>query len=199
MKKMKSFIRNNKFTIILSLLCVIAVVGLAFFLSHIFKSSSLSVGSAKNINSTAITVEKMRQIGEWEFLNISDEELVDTTRKRLFGTVELVRIYYGELRLGIKMTDMADDAVQTKGDSVIITLPEIVLLDENFIDEARTKAFYETGKWDGKAREALYQRAKRQMKERCLTAENKAKARDNAKEQIAKMMMSLGVEKVAVR
>jgi hypothetical protein len=195
----KNFIRKNKSILILSLVCVIAVVGFGFFLIHIFKTSSLSVSAENGINRTVISVENMRRIGEWEFLNISDEELVDTTRHRLFGDDELVRIYYGELRLGINMKEMADDAIEIKGDSVFITLPKIVLLDDNFIDETRTKSFYETGKWDGKAREALYQKAKRQMKAQCLTAENKTKARENAKEQIAKMMISLGVKNVVVK
>lgn len=196
---LRTFIRNNKMMIALTMICVAAVAVLVVTASRIFRSTSLAVSRNEGINPTAISVESMRQIGEWEFLTISNEELVDTTRRRFFSDDELVRIYYGELRLGIDMSQLRDDAIQTRGDSVVITLPKVILLDDDFIDEARTKSFYSTGRWDGKAHEALYQKAKRQMKARCLTPENMARARINAIAQVEKMVHSLGVKNVSVR
>lgn len=195
----KTILRYNKLTIASIIFVAIAVVAVFLLITYLFRSSSLHVEKDDKINNTAVTVESMRQIGEWEFLNISNEELVDTTRKRLFSDDELVRIYYGVLRLGIDMRKMTDKSIVMKGDSVIITLPEITLLDDNFIDEARTKSFYETGNWDGKAHEALYNKAKRLMKQRCLTEENKHKARENAICQVGKMVMSLGAKNVRVK
>ena len=44
-----------------------------------------------------------------------------------------------------------------------------------------------------------YNKAKRLMKQRCLTEENKHKARENAIDQVEKMVMSLGVKNVRVK
>lgn len=166
---------------------------------HAVRNTSVTLAVNEKINNTPVSVERLRQIGEWEFLCIDDEEIVDTTRKHIFSDDELIRIYYGQLRLGIDMKEMADDAIEVYDDSVSILLPEIKLLDENFIDEARTQSFYESGRWNGKDREALYAKAKRQMKERCLTKENMQLARENALEEMKKMLVALGVQKVNVR
>ncbi len=188
----------TKIKITFYIIVALVIMALAAFFVHGFRSTSISVEQEQTINGTPISIERMRQIGQWEFLSLSVEELVDTTRRRLFTTDELVRIYYGELRLGIDMSEIADEAFRTEGDSIILTLPEVRLLDENFIDEARTRSFYESGSWDNKAREALYEKARRRMKERCLTPENYASARRNAKAQTLKMLRTLGIENAKV-
>lgn len=179
------------------LVVLLACVGLAY-LVHGCNSSSASLSVDEKINDTPISIERMRQIGEWEFLCISDEELVDTTRKRLFKDDQLIRIYTGKLRLGVDMKEMADNSIVREGDSLIITLPEVKLLDERFIDEAATQSFYESGSWDGADYELLYKKAKRQMKEHCLTEENMRTARENGKLQVRKMLEAVGIEKVSL-
>ena len=189
---------KNKILVGLIAVAVIVLSLVVLRLIGVFTTSTITLGVDEKINNTPVSVERMRQIGEWEFLSISDEEMVDTVRRRLFAKDELVRIYYGELRLGIDMREMSDNAIKQKGDSVIVTLPKIKLLDDNFIDEARTKSFYESGTWDNKAREVLYQKAKRQMKQNCLTQENLNIARKNAVNQMEKMLSSMGVSNVRV-
>ncbi len=188
----------TKLKITLYIIVALIVLFVSMFLIQGFRSTSVSIEVNQSINNTPISIDRMRQIGQWEFLSLSVEELVDTTRQRLFSTDELVRIYYGELRLGIDMSEMADSAIRTEGDTIILTLPEVRLLDENFIDEARSRSFYETGSWDNKVREALYKKAKQQMKERCLTPENYALARKNAQNQVQKLLRTLGVENARV-
>ena len=75
----------------------------------------------------------------------------------------------------------------------------IELLDKDFIDETRTRAFIETGSWTDADRELMYHRAYRMMIRRCMTAANIKSARDNATEQFSKMMRALGVEKYEIR
>ena len=45
------------------------------------KNSSLSIGVDEKIDCTPNIVDRMRAIGQWEFLTDSDEELIDTVRK----------------------------------------------------------------------------------------------------------------------
>ena len=117
-------------------------------------------------------LESIENIGQWEFLSVSDEELIDTIRRGFFGDDQLVRIYYGTLRLGIDMKDVKEGWLQASQDSIVCTLPPIKLLDHNFIDEAKTKSFFEEGKWTGSDRQAMYERAYQAMKKRCLNRTN---------------------------
>lgn len=180
------------------LVAVILVLLLIFMFAFSWKTDAVEIKTNENIGGTPITIERMRQIGEWEFLAVSDEEMVDTVVKRLLSKDELIRVYYGELHLGIDMKELADDAITHQGDTVVVNLPEIKLLDENFIDEARTKTFYESGSWNADVLEKLYDKAKRQMKSRCMTKENLATARENAESSVEAMLISLGVENFIV-
>ena len=93
---------------------------------------------------------------------------------------------------------MSNDAVKMVGDTVDVTLPSITLLDDNFIDEARTKSFYEEGSWDQSTRERLYQKAKQQMLKRCMTEDNINIAQANAAYEIGQLFRSLGYVNVDV-
>lgn len=177
------------------LLAVIA----AAYLVRSCRNDSMTVHVDDKINLTPTQVKEMKEIGEWEFLSIEDEEMVDTTRKRLFKDDELIRIYTGTLRLGIDLTEAKDDWLTTDGDTLRVTLPPIKLLDEDFIDEAKTQSFFESGSWSDKARDDMYHRAKEKMKQRCLTKENISSAEDNAMKQFFQMFKAMGFEFVEVR
>ena len=88
--------------------------------------------------------------------------------------------------------------LQATGDSVTVTLPQVVLLDKEFIDEARTKPFYEVGTWKPADRETLYKKAYRQMMSHCMTKENLQAAKANGEAQFRSMMRSLGYKHVKI-
>ena len=161
----------KKYGIILLTILALILAGTIYWLN---KDNTVSVTTEEKITLSPTQVESIEAIGEWEFLAISNEELVDTVRRGFFGDDQLVRIYYGTLRLGINMKDVKQGWIQAnaKKDSIVCTLPPIRLLDNNFIDEARTRSFFEEGKWTGADRQALYDRAYAQMKKRCLTPAN---------------------------
>lgn len=180
-------------------LVVIGLVIVGFFwLKGLTKGDHITLGADNRIELTPTQIQSMKAIGEWEFLSVSAEELVDTVRKGLFKDDELVRIYYGTLRLGLNMHRLQQGWIKAEGDSVEMTLPKIGLLDKDFIDEARTKPFFESGKWKPEDRDALYRKAYRQMMSHCLTPENLQAAEHNAEEQLRNMMRSMGVANVRI-
>lgn len=186
----------NKLTIMLASLAIIAVVVCMVWFCNATKESTLSFSSNEEIDFTPTIVERMRSIGQWEFLSISDEELIDTVRTGFFTDDELVRIYYGTLSIGIDLRDCSKDWISTEGDTIFVTLPEVKLLDQNFIDEASSRSFFETGSWSNKDRKAMYERARQRMLSRCLTEENLNTARLNAREQIGRMLRPIAEPKV---
>ncbi|MBO4642220.1 MAG: DUF4230 domain-containing protein [Bacteroidaceae bacterium] len=153
----------------------------------------------KEIDLTPSQIRAVEQIGEWEFLCITDEEMVDTAITHWFTPDDrLVRIYQGSLRLGIDFQDCQEHWATSKGDTAILRLPPIKLLDRNFIDEARARSFYEHGEWDAQAKEDLYRRAQRRMIDRCLTPENIQRAEENARTQVEALFRTLGYKFVRV-
>lgn len=181
----------KKYGIILLTILALILAGTLYWLN---KDNTVSVTTEEQTTLSPTQVESIEAIGEWEFLAISNEELVDTVRRGFFGDDQLVRIYYGTLRLGINMKDVKEGWIQANAekDSIVCTLPPIRLLDNNFIDEARTRSFFEEGKWTGADRQALYDRAYAQMKKRCLTPTNIRIAQRNARQQFRDMFKAMG-------
>lgn len=188
----------GKWLLILCTVIVLFIAAVFFFAYRAITNTGAEISVDDRIDVTPTHVELMKQIGEWEFLSIADEELVDTMRPGFFSDDELIRIYYGTLRLGINMHKTKPHFITRKNDSLVVTLPPIELLDENFIDEARTESFFENGSWDDQAREDMYQRAVQKMKARCLTGTNISSARQNASRQFYQMLRSLGYENVRI-
>ena len=180
------------------LVIVVLLIAGFFWLRGASKNNYIDFGTSEAIDLTPTQIQSMKAIGEWEFLSVSTEELVDTVRKGIFTDDELVRIYYGTLRLGVNMQKVGDDWIQTSGDSITLTLPKIELLDKEFIDEARTKSFYERGSWKPADRDALYQKAYRQMLSHSMTKENLQAAEANASQQMHDIMRALGYQHVSV-
>jgi len=185
-------------------LWIIAIILLVIFILifgawWLNRNNHITIGQNDKISLSPTQVRSIENIGEWEFLSISDEELIDTTRHGFFGNDHLVRIYYGTMRLGIDLSDARPGWLKAKGDSIVAILPPIKLLDKNFIDEARTKPFYEEGTWDHATRQALYEKAYNAMYHRCMTRENIKNAQRNAKDQFESMLKSMGFENVSIK
>lgn len=189
--------------LIKALLIVVLVVVVVLVARHyINKVSSTSTMTEmvkdEKIDITPSQIRSIEQIGEWSFLEINDEELIDTIRHGFFSDDELVRIYYGTLRLGINLKEAHEGWLAMQNDTLCAILPPVRLLDNNFIDETRTRSFIETGKWTHHDRKAMYNRAVQRMRRRCLTKKNYQSARDNARVQFEQMLRSMGYDKVRV-
>ena len=193
---MKGVKTMRKIEIIIILTLIVIIGGCLYWWN---KDNHVEGGSVGETMLSPTQIKSIESIGQWEFLSVSDEELVDTTRHGFFGDDKLVRIYYGTLRLGIDMKDVKEGWMEADKDTIVCTLPPIKLLDNNFIDEAKTKSFFETGKWTGQDRQTMYERAYRSMKQRCLSSANITTAENNAQSQFFKMLKTMGFSNVKVR
>lgn len=202
--------RKSKHTLLRKILFLLLTVmlcgGLFFWFGNKVKNFlrennlfSLSLTSNAEIDQTPIEISSIRQIGQWEFLSVKTEELVDSTRKGIFFDDRIVCIYRGTLSLGINMEkfDQSWVKAQTK-DSISLILPPVTLLDQNFINEAQTNVFFEEGTWQESDKEKLYHKAKRQMMQRALTPGNRKVAEEHARMQITRLMNAMGFSKVNI-
>ena len=167
---------------------IMAVVLIAWIFSSV-KTSSVEISADQKIDITPEQIKSIKDIGEWEFLAISDEEMVDTVRKGFFS----------DDHLGVNLKQVESGWITVNDDTLDITLPKIGLLDRDFIDEARTKSFFESGKWETKDREALLRRAYQRMLQRGLTPQNLEAARQNGDAQVRQVMQSMGFKFIKVR
>lgn len=177
---------------------IVLLMASFFWVRSILRNNHVGFWTDNRIELTPTQIQSIKDIGEWEFLAISTEEMVDTIRKGIFTDDELVRIYYGTLRLGINMHQVEPGWIQTSGDSITVNLPKIGLLDKDFIDEARTKPFYESGSWNAADKEALYKRAYNKMLHHSMTEENLLAAESNAEQQFRNMMKSMGFSHITI-
>lgn len=181
-------------TMTVAMTCSVVILAALFIgvIWYLNKGNSISIEADRRIDITPAQIQSIKDIGQWEFLSIADEELVDTIDRGFFRDKELVRIYYGTLRLGIDMGKINEKWITITDSVVNVTLPPIELLDRNFIDEAQTRSFFESGTWKPDAREALYRKAYSKMLARCFTPENIDIAEKNAKVQFTQFMKALG-------
>ena len=185
--------------LLIVVLVVVVVLVARHYINKVSSTSTLTeVVKDEKIDITPSQIRSIEQIGEWSFLEINDEELIDTVRHGFFSDDELVRIYYGTLRLGINLKEAHEGWLAMQNDTLCAILPPVRLLDNNFIDETRTRSFIETGKWTHHDRKAMYNRAVQRMRRRCLTKKNYQSARDNARVQFEQMLRSMGYDKVRV-
>ncbi|MBQ2044138.1 MAG: DUF4230 domain-containing protein [Bacteroidaceae bacterium] len=200
MQKIRSFLQ-----FLFTLACIVLLVW-AFTLARQWGQGeampslfSFRLGGKKGIGPTPAQLRSIERIGKWEFLSIEDEEIVDTVRHRLLlPDQHLVRIYRGTLSLGIDLSMAQQDWVRMQSDTVVVTLPQVTLLNPQFIDEASTRTFHETGTWDAQAREQMYQKARRVMMDRCLSEENLRMAQETGKAHMKAVFRNLGFENVVV-
>lgn len=158
----------------------------------------LHVSSNKQIDVSPEEIRKIKDIGQWEFLSIRTEELAELDEQALLGDKQLAKIYTGTVRIGIDMKKASDDWFTAKGDTAVLYLPAVGLLDNNFIDEAQTKAFYEKGTWRPEDKNKLYAIAHRKMLARCLTVDNLRAARQQATAQFDQIFFAFGYKYVII-
>lgn len=191
------FLKHNLWLVIIFLIFIIGLLG--YLLLGNKNIVSVSVGFNKTIELTPQQITSIEEIGEWEFLSIATEEMVDTLRKGMFTTDQLVRIYKGNLRLGINLKETEEHWITSHGDTVSLLLPSVKLLDKDFIDEASTRTFYESGTWSNHDREMMYYRARNRMIRRYLNRENLNTAQQNAQAQLSSLFKSFGFATVEFR
>ena len=179
----------------------VIVVAVAVVVKSVESNPPVQVAMVRNtrIDITPEEIRAIRQIGQWEFLSVSTEEMVEWHRKHFMGDDHLTRIYSGTLRLGIDMQQASDDWFTSLPDSTCrLRLPAIALLDTLFIDEARTRSFYEKGSIPPEAREQLYRQARQAMLRRLLTPANLQAAEENARSQFTHIFAAMGFKKIDI-
>ena len=191
---LKAMVRHWRITLFVLL---VALIGYGAMVAYRTLTNS-NDAVEKPIEQSPEEIVRLQAIGQWEFLSVEAEELVERHYSGLMSERDLVCIYRGTLRIGVDMRKLPSDWVEMKERSAILHLPQPSLLDENFLDESRTPVFFEQGVFRPEERDAMRTEAKDKMKQRAMTAENLSIARRNAEAQFQKLFLAMGYEDVVV-
>lgn len=190
----KKIVKHWRITLIVIALAFIAYGGMVVYRNL----TSTDTAVDKPIAQSPEEIVHLRSIGQWEFLSVESEELVERHHTGLMSDRDLICIYRGTLRIGVDLRKLPEDWVEVKGRNAIVHLPQPSLLDENFLDESRTTVFMEQGLFRAEEREAMIAEAKNKMKQRALSTDNLSIARRNAESQFQKLFHAMGYEDVIV-
>ena len=191
---LKAMVRHWRITFFVLL---VALIGYGAMVAYRTLTNS-NDAVEKPIEQSPEEIMRLQAIGQWEFLSVEAEELVERHYSGLMSERDLVCIYRGTLRIGVDMRKLPSDWVEMKERSAILHLPQPSLLDEDFLDESRTTVFFEQGIFRPEERDAMRTEAKEKMKKRAMTAENLSIARRNAEAQFQKLFLAMGYEDVVV-
>ena len=72
----------NKVYIVLAVVLLAALI--LWGISRLLKGTGLAIVENRNIDLTPTQVKRIEAIGEWEFLQVNDEELIDTIKHLLW-------------------------------------------------------------------------------------------------------------------
>lgn len=194
MKTMK-WLNAIKWLVVLAVMCMAAWLAVTW---NRRGGVSVEAGFDSRIELTPQEIRRIESVGQWEFLSVQCEVVADTSRRGIFSDDRLVAIYTGTPRLGIDMADAGEGWAHAHGDTVTLRLPVVKLLDGDFIDETRTRVFFERGTWPNAARARLYEKARRKMLRQCLTPSNLRSAEENARNQFASLFTALGFQTVEI-
>ena len=190
---LKAMVRHWRITLFVLL---VALIGYGAMVAYRTLTNS-NDAVEKPIEQSPEEIVRLQAIGQWEFLSVEAEELVERHYSGLMSERDLVCIYRGTLRI-VDMRKLPSDWVEMKERSAILHLPQPSLLDEDFLDESRTTVFFEQGIFRPEERDAMRTEAKEKMKKRAMTAENLSIARRNAEAQFQKLFLAMGYEDVVV-
>lgn len=199
MDRLKKILSAHALTAVVYVALAAALIYLVIWLGKGIGSAEISIGSNDSINVTPQRIAKVKEIGQWEFLQVTDEVVVDTIRyNAIMADDRLACIYHGTVRIGINLDRAGADWITNRNDTLEVRLPAPSVLDDRFIDEARTDVFYQHGKWGAYAREQMYRRAAAEMKAFALSPENIYAVRKAAEARFASLFKSLGAKDVTI-
>lgn len=177
----------------------VAAVCAVLWIGKGIASTEVTIGSDNTINVTPERIAEIKRLGQWEFLTVEDEVVVDTIRYRhIVSDDRLTCIYRGTVRLGINLDHASADWISNHNDTIKVLLPAPSILDDNFIDEASTEVFYQNGRWGAYARELMYRGAAARMKAFALSPENIKIVKEAATNRFTSLFKSLGAKDVTV-
>lgn len=180
--------------------CLIVVVAV-LYMCHAAKSVTAGHQTEVVVTPTPVNLDSIRAIGQWSFLTVEMDEIVDTVDRGLFSSDRISVAYHGTLHYGINVAEARHGWVTIVGDTAVtVVLPPVRLLDDRFLDERNVKVYEGRDDMDfinkPTVRAALVRKAKAAMIRR--GRENIPEARGKAETEVRRIFSQHGYKKIVV-
>lgn len=186
-------------------LLAVLVIGLVAFLylRSCTRDAEVAFVPDTRIESSKAVLDSIHAIGQWELQSVEISVEVDTMQKRWLGLVKdkLQRRYYGRASIGIDMQKASAEWYRRDNDTIWVNLPEVCLLDSNFIDESRTKTIFSDNNdfaTDSKVRKAMLLKARDKMIKESVTPATINTCHQQVNTQLSRRLEAIGYKKVVV-
>lgn len=192
-------LRNIKIAAIAA--ACIAIIAAIFYLLHFTRNVHTGHTTEVAVTPTPVDLDSIRAIGQWSFLSIELDQVVDTVDKGFFSSDRISVGYHGTLHYGIDMSKVGNKWVRIEKDTIVdIILPAIALLDVHFLDERNVKVYEGSDDMDfinkPQVRAALVRKAKTAMIRR--GNEHIPEARQKAEEELRRIFSAHGYRNVNI-
>ncbi|WP_288152703.1 DUF4230 domain-containing protein [uncultured Prevotella sp.] len=181
--------------------CLIVMVAV-LCMCHAAKSVTAGHQTEVVVTPTPVNLDSIRAIGQWSFLTVEMDEVVDTVDRGLFSSDRISVAYHGTLHYGINVAEARPGWVTIVGDTAVtVVLPPVRLLDDRFLDERNVKVYEGRDDMDfinkPTVRAALVRKAKAAMIRR--GRENIPEARGKAEAEVRRIFSQHGYKKIVIR
>lgn len=180
--------------------CLIVMVAV-LYMCHAAKNVTAGHQTEVVVTPTPVNLDSIRAIGQWSFLTVEMDEVVDTVDRGLFSSDRISVAYHGTLHYGINVAEARPGWVTIVGDTAVtVVLPPVRLLDDRFLDERNVKVYEGRDDMDfinkPTVRAALVRKAKAAMIRR--GRENIPEARGKAETEVRRIFSQHGYKKIVV-
>ena len=181
--------------------CLIVMVAV-LYMCHAAKNVTAGHQTEVVVTPTPVNLDSIRAIGQWAFLTVEMDEVVDTVDRGLFSSDRISVAYHGTLHYGINVAEARPGWVTIVGDTAVtVVLPPVKLLDYRFLDERNVKVYEGRDDMDfinkPTVRAALVRKAKAAMIRR--GRENIPEARGKAEAEVRRIFSQHGYKKIVIR
>lgn len=189
--------------ITIAITALIAVTASYFCLHSCIENSGAGTEEDIRAEMTPAVLDSIRSIGEWQLMTVPLTIEVDTVSKRWLGLVKdkLRRSYTGRMSLGINLHKLPDEWSRIDHDTIFLTVPDVCLLDSNFIDESRTRVLLSENddfEADPKVKGAMLRTARSRMINTGVIPSNLKNCRDQAARELTRRFKAIGYADVKV-
>lgn len=158
----------------------------------------------ESFTATPTLLDSIKSIKQWQLVETEQVVEVDSSRSRYAGMIHdyIKRRYYGKLSIGIDMENVPENWYSSSHDSITVNLPDVILLDEKFIDESKTLLVQCNDKGfesDKRVRQKMYDKACYLMKQKALTERIRQQARKQADDELTRLLRQTGYKHIEVK